>query len=103
LDLEGATNDFNWGPLDAGLRDAWTKSKKGQRVELWVTVVGVLKTNARQSPLGPCDKIGSGYFGFGHLGAFPAQIKVTEIREVQVKPNANSRYNYSTVLPARAL
>jgi hypothetical protein len=103
LDLEGGTEDFIWAPLDAGLRDAWKRAKAGQRVELWVTVVGVLKTNARRSPLGPCDKIGSGYFGFGHLGAFPAQIKVKEIRDVELKQNDKSPYDYSTVFPARAL
>lgn len=103
VDLSSNTDDFNWGQLSAGLREAYLRSRKGEHVELWVTVVGTLKTNAKPAPSNPCDRIGSGYFGFGHLAAFPAQIKVSEVRDVQVKVSTTARYDYSTVLPARAL
>src|SRR5262245_49379776 len=76
VDLEGATENFDWNVLKVGQHEAWKRSKAGERVELWVTVVGELKTNARPSSKSPCDRFGSGYIGFGHLGAYPAQIKV---------------------------
>ena len=71
------------------------EAKNGKRLEIWVTAVGQLRTRTRRSPLGPCDKIGSGrYPGYGHLGAFPAQLVVQQFKDIEVKVNPESPYDY---------
>jgi hypothetical protein len=73
------------------------EAKKGKRFEIWVTAYGQLKTRARRSPLGPCDRIGSGYLGYGHLGAFPAQLVVSTFSDIEVIENPKSPYDYGTM------
>jgi hypothetical protein len=60
-----------------------------------MTAVGTLNTLARRSPLGPCDKIGSSLFGFGHLGWAPAELVVRHIVALEIRENPKSLYDYS--------
>ena len=85
----------NWEAVDRVQRTVEVQAKRGKRFEIWVTAVGQLKTQAKQSRLGPCDKIGSGYFGYGHLGAFPAELVVESFSDIQVKENPKSPYDYA--------
>jgi hypothetical protein len=74
INLEGGDNAV-WEDLAKADRQVEAEAKRtGRRFELWVTVVGRLQTTARNSPLGPCDRKSLGLGGYGHLGAFPAQI-----------------------------
>lgn len=97
IDLIGsdAAGDAIWAEIDRAERSAEQKGKQGQRVEVWVTVRGTLKARDRRSPLGPCDIISQG--GYGHLGAFPAQIVVEAFQDVQLVPNPDSPYDYSSI------
>jgi hypothetical protein len=76
-------------------RLAELEGKQGKRFELWVTAVGQLRTMVQRSPLGPCDRIGSHSYGYGHLGACPAQLVVREFRDIEIRANPNSPYDYS--------
>jgi len=53
----------------------------GNRLEVWVTAVGTLRTMARRSSLGPYDKAASHYYGYGHLGAFPPEVGCIDLLE----------------------
>jgi hypothetical protein len=92
--LTGAEGS-DWSAVSHAEQTAQMEARKGKRVEVWVTAIGQLKTNAHLSPLGPCDRIGSGYSGFGHLGVAPAELVATEFRDVELKPNPTSVYDYS--------
>ena len=62
-----------------------------------MTVTGRLETMARLSRLGPCDKAGSRYFGYGHLGVFPARLVVQSITDIEVRENPKSEYDYANM------
>ena len=62
LNLVGTGNSA-WDSLDKAQRTVELEAKEGKRFEVWVTAFGQLKTNARLSRLGPCDKKGSRYWG----------------------------------------
>lgn len=54
------------------------------------------------SSLGPCDRknwgLGaSGLGGYGHFGAFPAQITVERFLDIETKVNPKSPYDYATM------
>jgi len=36
-------------------------------------------------------------YGYGHLGAFPAQLVVESISDIEVKENPQSPYDYSNM------
>ena len=95
--LEGdAFSERSGGELARIERDVEQKAKAtGKRFEIWVTAVGRLQTNAKLSRKGPCDRMGSYYFGYGHLGAFPAEFDVTAFRDIEVKENPKSEYDYA--------
>jgi hypothetical protein len=46
----------NWEAIEGVQRTAEIEAKKGKKLEIWVTAVGQLKTQAKHSPVGPCDK-----------------------------------------------
>jgi hypothetical protein len=98
LDLTGTVSsgsEASWVALEKVAQTVELEAKNGKRLEIWVTAVGQLRTRARRSPLGPCNKIGSGWYpGYGHLGAFPAQLVVRQFRDIQVKTNPESAYDY---------
>jgi hypothetical protein len=96
LDLVG-TGYESWDGLKEAERRAELEAKRGIRVEVWVTVKGWLRTQARHSLLGPCDKIGSRYFGYGHFGVFPARLEVLSFSDIQIKVNPASPYDYSNM------
>jgi len=54
-------------------------AKLGKRVEVWVTVLGELHTQARGSPCGAS--------GYGHLGAYPAELVVKSFSDIKVVAN----------------
>ena len=89
LDLVG-TGNADWDALAKTEQAVELEAKKGKRFEIWVTAHGQLKTRARLSPLGPCDRKGSGYSGYGHLGAFPAQLVVSSFSDIKVIENPKS-------------
>ncbi|MGC2658849.1 MAG: hypothetical protein WA324_12905 [Bryobacteraceae bacterium] len=97
INLEGGT-DATWDALSKTVRTVETEAKTtGKRFEIWVTVVGRLRTRAKRSSLGPCDKKSWGLPGYGHLGAFPAQIDVDSFRDIEVKVNPQSPYDYGNM------
>jgi len=100
IDLRGAASsgsDASWADLDKVQRTVELEAKKGRRPEIWVTAVGRLRTSARRSPLGPCDRVGSGYYGDGHLGGYPAELLVEHFSDIEVKENPKSPYDYSNM------
>jgi hypothetical protein len=95
INLEGG-DDAVWAALAKADREVEVEAKRsGKRFELWVTVVGRLETRARRSKRGPCDRTNWGMPGYGHLGAYPAQIIVESLREIEVRVNPQSRYDYA--------
>jgi hypothetical protein len=96
LDLEGGAV-VTWSALDKVEQTVKVEAKKtGKRFEIWVTVIGRLRTRAQHSPLGPCDKESWGH-GYGHLGVFPAQIAVENFSDIEVKVNPQSPYDYNNM------
>jgi hypothetical protein len=94
VDLIHGTDDTTWTAIDKAERDVEARAKQsGQRFEIWVTVVGRLGASATRSPLGPCDRAQWGKYG--HLGAFPAQLVVIAFRDIEVKVNPDSPYDYA--------
>ncbi len=92
--MRGADAFAGWRALDEAGRRAEAEAKKGKRLEVWVTAVGRLKTYAHRSPLGPCDRQGTGLYGYGN-GIFPAQLVVKHFRDIDIKANPESPYDYS--------
>jgi hypothetical protein len=96
FDLTAAAG-VNWDALAEVERRVEAEAKKTRkRFEIWVTVTGRLQTKVRPSPLGPCDRK-SWFPGFGHLGACPSRIVVQSFKDIEVKENPHSLYDYSTV------
>jgi len=97
VDLVGSdvASDSIWAEVSNAERAAEQEAKQARRVEVWVTVRGKVNSSDRRSPIGPCDRIVNS--GFGHLGAFPAQIVVESFTDVRITPNANSPYDFSHV------
>lgn len=91
------TDDASWAALDRVERAVEREAKKGKRFEIWVTVSGQLRTRARHSHLGPCDRIGSDTYGYGHLGGYPAQLVIKNFSNIEVRENPNSAYDYSHI------
>jgi hypothetical protein len=96
VDLIGAENGV-WEALAKTEQTVEREAKKGKRFEIWVTAHGQLKTRARLSSQGPCDRKGSGYSGYGHLGAFPAQLVVSSFSDIEVIENPKSPYDYANM------
>jgi len=88
-----ATDDSSWAAMDRVQRAAEIDAKQGKRVEIWVTVLGQIRTSARRSPVGPCDLLMRS--GYGHTRSYPAELVVKSVSNIQVVPNANSPYDYS--------
>ena len=97
VDLVGsdAAGAAIWAELAKAERTAEQEAKLGRRVEVWVTAVGKLNASDRRSPVGPCDRVANS--GFGHLGAFPAQIVVQAFNDVQVIAQPDSPYDYGHI------
>jgi len=89
------TDEAGWRALDKLELTVELEAKKGDRFEIWVTAVGRLRTRARRSTLGPCDRIGSELYGYGHLGGSPAELVVGRFSDLQVKRNPTSPFDYS--------
>jgi hypothetical protein len=77
------------------LQTAELEANSGNGVEVRVTVVGWLRTMARRSPAGPCDAVGSSLYGYGHLGAWPAELDIKRFEDIELKHDATSRYDYT--------
>ena len=93
LNLEGGA-DAEWSTLNNVERKVEADAKTGKRFEIWVTITGRLETTVHSSPLGPCDRKSWGTPGFGHLGAFPSRIVVESVKDIAVKENPQSLYDY---------
>jgi hypothetical protein len=94
IDLVGG-RDGVWNELGKTLDSVEAEAKAtGKRYEIWVTVVGRLRTRVKWSPRGSCgwESFGPGY---GHLDAFPAQIIAERIRDIEVRVNPKSPYDYA--------
>ncbi|MGA7234436.1 MAG: hypothetical protein WBY44_02075 [Bryobacteraceae bacterium] len=97
VNLEGG-KDGVWDELAKTLGSVENNAKAtGKRFEIWVTVVGRLETRAKHSRQGPCDLKSCGLPGYGHLGAFPAQIIVESFSAIQIKVNPRSHYDYANM------
>lgn len=68
------------------------QGRTGQQAEIWLTVTGQLRGPRRESV--PNGGVTAGY---GHLAAFPAQLIVERIRNIEVKPIPT--FDYSRMLP----
>ena len=77
------------------LQTAELEANRGTRVEVWVTGVGRLRTMAQRSPAGSCDAIGSRLYGYGHLGAWPAELDIVRFEQVELKYDATSPFDYT--------
>ncbi len=93
--LASATDYAGWTSVEEAQRTVEHEAKKGRRLEVWVTAIGELKTMAKRSPLGPCDKIGSRHYGYGSLGVAPAMLVVHRFSDIQIKANPDSPFDYS--------
>jgi hypothetical protein len=94
---ESDVAESNWGAVDSVQRKVEVEAKKGRRLEIWVAAIGRLRTRAGQSPLGVCDREGSGLYGYGHLGAYPAELVVRYFTDIEIKVNPNSPFDYSHI------
>lgn len=93
LNLEGG-GEAAWAALAKADQELEAEARRtGQRFELWVTVIGRLQARAEHSPVGPCDRAAWGVYG--HLGSFPAQLTVEAFRDIEVKVNPKSPYDYA--------
>lgn len=92
LDLAG---DVDWDELANTEQTVEREAKGGKRFEIWVTAHGQLKTKARPSSSDPCDNSRSP--GYGHLGAFPAQLVVSSFSDIKVVENPDSPYDYANM------
>ena len=63
--------------------------RQGRSVEIWATIIGLLR--ARKEYVRPGGAVSG---GFGHLGVLPAEIVIERVVDVRVKPVENSRYDY---------
>ena len=91
MDVEGG-RDGVWDELTKTLFSVEGEAKAtGKRFEIWVTVVGRLRTRVKRS----CDWKSVG--GYGHLGAFPAQIIAESMRDIEVRVNPKSPYDYANM------
>jgi len=95
LNLEGAAGNGTFDALSTVVRSVELEAKKGKRFEVWVTAVGQLETSP--SPPAPCDMAARKFRGYGHLSAFPAQITVSSFRDIEVKENPKSEYDYANM------
>jgi len=90
-----ATDWASWEAVHEVQQTVELEAKKGKRLEVWVTAIGELRTGVKVSPLGPCDKIGSRHFGYGHLGWAAALLVVQRFSDIQIKANPDSPFDYS--------
>jgi len=91
------TYEASWTALDQAEQMAKREAGRGRHPEIWVTAVGRLRTQARHSPAGPCDVIGSRLYGYGHLGEWLAQREVDYFTGIEAIENPNSPYDYGRV------
>jgi hypothetical protein len=85
-----------WASIAEEERKVEAEAKRtGKRFEIRVTVCGRLSTRLKRSPLGPCDR--ASWSGYGHLGAFPAQIDIESFSDIEVKENPQSPYDYANM------
>jgi len=97
LNLRGGKAS-EWAELAKTINKVENEAKvTHQRFEIWVTVSGRLKTIVKHSSRGPCDRRNWGLGGYGHLGAFPSEITVETIREIEVRVNPKSPYDYANM------
>jgi hypothetical protein len=95
IDLEGGS-DATWVALTKTDRRVEAEAKRtGKRFEIWVTVKGRLNAKSMRSPFDPCDR--NTWGTYGHLGAFPAQITVESLRDIEVRSNPQSPYDYANM------
>lgn len=88
-----ATEQDSWDSLDGAVLRA---ARTGDKIEVWVTIRGYLVVRSN-SPLGPCDLVGNGMFGGLYArGWHGAQLIVERIRDVEIRKNAASGYDYSS-------
>jgi len=81
------TDRRSWDALD---RLMIREARAGKREEIWVTMIGKLRTPVYVR----ADRAVSG--GYGHLGAFPAELVVERVTDIAVK--ANATYDYRELL-----
>jgi hypothetical protein len=87
-----ATDQHSWDALDALLLE---KARSGEKIELWVTVLGHLKVH-RGSPLGPCDWVANGISdGLQVRGRSGAVLIVKRFSAAEVRYNPQTPYDYT--------
>ena len=94
VDYSGGATDEVWSEIATLEKEAARRTALGEHVELWVTIVGKLNAREHRSPLGPCDPVALG--GYGHLGGYPAELKVREFRDFEIHVHPHSDYDYNS-------
>jgi len=89
-----AIPDEKWAELYKAQQAIEADAKAGKRLELWVTLTGRVRTKVRNFPFGPCNWLRPGY---GHLSAYPSELVVTAVRDIEVRVNPNSSYDYANM------
>lgn len=86
------TNQESWESLDRAVLQA---ADRGEKAEVWATVRGHLVVNVN-SALGPCDLVANGMFGGLHSRGWHGGALIVEtIRDVEIRQNAATGYDYS--------
>lgn len=87
-----ATDEASWDSLDRAVLEA---ADKREKAEVWATVRGYLVVKL-ESPLGPCDLVANGMFGGLYArGWHGGALIVERIRDVEIRKNAATGYDYS--------
>lgn len=84
-----STDEESWTKLQLLAR---SEGEKGQREEIWATVEGQLRGPRRKMPPGLAGGIG----GYGHLGAFAAELVVRRIDNIEIRQTPT--FDYSELL-----
>ena len=94
-----ATDQQSWDALDAMVLE---KARSGEKIELWVTVLGQLRVR-KGSPLGPCDSVANGMSGGLQVrGAYGGVLIVKRFSAVEVRHNPQTPYAYTLYLRKRS-
>jgi hypothetical protein len=88
LAVQFRTDEAAWRNLAATVN---LQAGTGRRAEIWVTIIGQLRGPYR--PVAGTRVFG----GFGHLGAYPGELVVESIRDVEIR--SVPTYDYSSMLP----
>jgi hypothetical protein len=86
------TDEESWASLYQAQQKVQRAATEGRRLEVWVTVSGQLRTKATRPPGGPCALT---LEEFSEMGGYPAKLEVQHFRDIQIKENPRSAFDYN--------